>query len=53
MSSKTVKPGRWFLGKLRNAEVVEDGADGLEAGTLQEALQELATRVQALEDAAE
>lgn len=47
--------GRYFVRKLEKAladsPVVEAGTDGLDAGTVQEALQALATRVQALEDA--
>jgi hypothetical protein len=46
----------WFIRKLvaylPTQDLVEDGEDGLSAGTIQEALQDLATRVQALEDAA-
>lgn len=41
----------WFKAKVQGVDAVEDGDDGLEAGTIQEALQALATRVQALEDA--
>ena len=47
--------GRYFVRKLVLALADEDlvaaGDDGLDAGTIQEALQALATRVQALEDA--
>lgn len=41
--------------KLSDAEgqTVAAGTDGLEAGTVQETLQALATRIQALEDAAQ
>lgn len=52
-------PRPWFEAKLRYyADVlagiveVEAGTDGLSAGTLQETLQALATRIQTLEDAA-
>ena len=52
----TINPPRpYFIAKLLaflpSVEVVEAGTDGLDAGTIQEALQDLATRVQALEDA--
>lgn len=42
------------IAKVSDAEgqTVAAGTDGLEAGTVQEALQALATRIQALEDAA-
>ncbi len=42
------------IAKVSGAEgqTVAAGTDGLEAGTVQEALQALATRIQALEDAA-
>lgn len=40
-----------FRTKLEAAVQVAAGTDGLSAGTVQEALQDLATRVQALEDA--
>lgn len=47
----------WFIAKLKKflpgVDAVADGTDGLTAGTIQEALQALATRVQALEDVAE
>lgn len=38
---------------LSKLEDIAEGDDGLNAGTLQEVLQALATRIQALEDAAE
>lgn len=48
-------PRPWFQAKLRaffgSEDLVAAGDDGLAAGTVQEALQALATRVQALEDA--
>lgn len=48
-------PRPYFAAKLKKAvaedDVVVDGTDGLDAGTLQEVLQALATRIQALEDA--
>lgn len=42
------------IAKVSDAEgqTVAAGTDGLEAGTVQEVLQALATRIQALEDAA-
>lgn len=41
------------IAKVSDAEgqTVAEGEDGLEAGTVQEALQALASRIQALEDA--
>lgn len=36
-----------------DGQTVAEGDDGLEAGSVQEALQSLASRVQALEDAAD
>lgn len=48
-------PIPYFIAKLQKALAEDDlvlaGTDGLDAGTIQEALQSLATRVQALEDA--
>jgi hypothetical protein len=41
----------WFTAKVQGVAAVAAGTDGLEAGTIQAALQDLATRVQALEDA--
>lgn len=56
MAASITGDRRWFVAKLvkflGSTDVVEAGEDGLAAGTLQEALQDLATRVQALEDAA-
>jgi len=53
--SGTINPPRPnFYAKLAlaagAADVIEAGTDGLIAGTLQEVLQDLATRIQTLED---
>lgn len=55
MAKVIVSPRPWFVAKLQKyfgtVPLVEAGDDGLATGTVQEALQALATRVQALEDA--
>jgi hypothetical protein len=42
----------WFKAKVQGVVAVEAGEDGLQAGTIQKALQALATRIQAIEDGA-
>lgn len=55
MAINIVSPRPYFAAKLAKAVAEDDtvvaGTDGLGAGTIQEALQALATRIQALEDA--
>lgn len=49
MSGTVTRVSDNFVAKMALAEVVEAGDDDLEAGTLQEALQALATRIAVLE----
>lgn len=40
----------WFKAKVQGVSSIDAGEDGLIAGTLQEVLQALATRIQDIED---
>lgn len=40
----------WFKAKVQGVDTIDAGTDGLIAGTIQEVLQDLATRIQVLED---
>lgn len=52
MAFNIIGPRPWFVAKVTDVELPE-GTDGLEEGSVYDMLQALATRVQALEDAAE